>query len=127
MSVKNLVFLVGFGFAGCAPAPPVAISTPQSTQTPGVPASLLRQLDNAEGEVKAHAYQKAAHHAEDVLKQLKLFESSQQAQVRAHLTAAGAYLGWNRKNKAIPHYRALVRLDPDHAAEYRRALKKLGH
>jgi len=127
MMVKKFVLLIGVCFAGCASAPPVATSTPQSSQTPGVPASLLRQLDNAEGEVKAHAYQQAAHHAEDLLEQLKLFQFSQSAQVRAHLTAASAYLGWNRKNKAIPHYRALVRLDPDHAAEYRRALKKLGH
>ena len=126
MSVpKFVVALLAVWMTGCAAKPPVAVSSP--SPTPGVPASLLRQLDNAEGEVKAHAYQNAARHSEDLLKQLKLFQSSQEAQIRAHLTAASAYLGWNRKNKAIPHYRALVRLDPAHAAEYKRALRKLGH
>ncbi|MBN9417231.1 MAG: hypothetical protein J0I12_17430 [Candidatus Eremiobacteraeota bacterium] len=111
--------------AGCAapPAPPVASSTPTRT----VPATLLRQLDNADEEIKKHDYRSAARHSEDLLKQLKLFEQSQDAQIRAHQLAAEAYIGSKRKNKAVPHYRALVHLEPARAAEYKAVLWKLGH
>lgn len=120
-----LLLLVGLSLGGCAA--PVAPPTPVVPTPVLVSQALLRQLSYAEGELHRGAYASAARHAEHLLKQFRLFEGSEDAQIRAHKVAGAGYIGSKRKTKAIPHYRALVKLDPAQKAEYRKVLRKLGH
>lgn len=125
MWVRLLLFIV-LGISGCARTP-VASPTPVASTPAPVSPALLRQLSYAESEIRKGAYASAARHAEDLLKQFKLFQGSQELQIRAHKVAGAGYIGSKRKTKAIPHYRALVKLDPANKPEYRTMLRKLGH
>ncbi len=125
MCARLLLFTL-LAISGCA-RPPVASPTPAVATPAPVSQALLRQLSFAESEIQNKAYASAARHAEDLLKQFKRFEGSQEAQIRAHKVAGVGYAKSKRTTKAIPHYRALVKLDPANKAEYRKVLRKLGH
>lgn len=121
-----LLLLASFFLVGCSGTPaPTPIAT-AATPAP-VSQALLRQLSYAEGEIEKRAFASAVRHAEHLLNQFKLFKHSEAEQIRAHKVAGVGYIETRRKSKAIPHYRALIKLDPAHKDEYKRILKKLGH